>query len=343
MVSAPGYDPDIFQGVLSIDKYRSLQLNPFSPFVDKTTGGSYAPGSIYKPIVAAAALQEGIVTPYTSFFCPGYYQVGRDIFKCHNHAGHGKVNLKRAMMKSCDVYFYQIGIELGVDRIARYAKKFGLGQKLGIRLNTERSGLIPTSAWKKLTMRAPWTTGDTPPVSIGQGAVELTPIQMANMFATIANEGRVWRPYLVKKVVNYLGETILERDSELIQVVDGISPETWRQIKRALKATVMDKDGTGHKAHVEGHAVAGKTGTAQVVSLKRNITDLDVSTKWRDHAIFAAFSPVKKPEIAVALISEHDAVGGGGKAAAPVAQKIIAAYWRLKKERLAKKSGVKVH
>ena len=247
------------------------------------------------------------------------------------------------MMKSCDVYFYILGVELGVDRMAKYATQFGLGQRLGVRLNSERTGLIPTSAWKKLTQRVPWTAGDTPPVAIGQGAVELTPMQMANMFAVIANEGKVWRPYLVKKAVNYLGETILERESELISKAEGISPKTWKELKRVLRDTVMDEEGTGRNAQVKGIEIAGKTGTAQVVSLKRNLTDLDVSTKWRDHAVFAAFSPVQEPEIAVALISEHDAVGGGGKAAAPVAQKIIAGYWRLKEERAAKLLEVKSH
>jgi penicillin-binding protein 2 len=333
MVSEPGYDPNIYQGVLSPEKYRSLVSNPFKPFLDKTTGGSFIPGSVYKAVVAIAALEEKVVTANTSFFCPGHYTLGGQVFHCHDRAGHGTVNLRRALMKSCDVYFYNIGVELGVDRIAKYAEMLGLGQKLGVGLNFEMPGLVPTSAWKRLTYRAPWTTGETPSISIGQGANQMTPVQMATLYATIGNEGKIWRPHLVKKVINHLGETLLVQDPELIRKIDSIKKETFRLVKEGLAAVVMDKEGTGKNAAVEGETVAGKTGSVQVVSLSKNLTKLDVSMKWREHAMFAAFSPVDNPEIAVAVVSEHDEIGGGGKSAAPIAGKIIAAFYDLKKRR----------
>lgn len=334
MVSEPGYDPNIYQGVLSEEKYRSLIQNPFKPFLDKTTGGSFMPGSTFKAVVALAALEEGVVKADTTFYCPGHYQIGSQVFHCHERHGHGTVNLRRALMKSCDVYFYNVGVELGVDRIAKYAAELGLGQKLNVNLNFELPGLIPTSAWKKNTLQMPWTTGETPSIAIGQGYVQMTPMQIANLYATIGNEGQIWRPYLVKRIINHVGETMLVQDPQLIKRVSKIRPESFKIVKEGLKAVVMDPEGTGKNAAVEGQTVAGKTGSVQVVSLNKNMNKGEaVSMHWREHAMFAAFSPIDNPEIVVAIISEHDKVGGGGRAAAPVAGKIIEAYWHLKRQR----------
>ena len=333
MVSEPGYDPNIYQGVLSVEKYRSLLANPFKPFLDKTTGGSFIPGSVYKPIVAMAAFEEKIIDTSTQFNCPGYYVLGSEVFHCHDRGGHGMVNYHRALMKSCDIFFYHVGVELGVDRISRYAAMFGLGQKLNVGLNLEMPGLLPSIAWKRKTFGSSWTKGETPSVAIGQGAVQMTPMQMATLYGAIGNAGRIWRPYLVSKVVNHVGETIRNMKPELIKTVTEISPKTFQLIENALRDTVMDQDGTGNNAMVPGHTVAGKTGTVQVVSLSKNTTKLDVSMRWREHAMFGAFSPAKNAEIAVAVVSEHDKVGGGGKSAAPVAGAIIEAYWRLKEQR----------
>ena len=334
MVSEPGYDPNIYQGVLSEEKYRSLLQNPFKPFLDKTTGGVFMPGSIFKAVVALAGLEEGMINANSTFFCPGHYQIGSQVFHCHERHGHGTVNLRRALMKSCDVYFYNLGIELGVDRIAKYAAELGLGQKLGVQLNFEMPGLMPTSAWKKLTLRMPWTTGETPSIAIGQGYVQMTQMQIANLYATLGNEGEIWRPYLVKRIINHFGETLMVKDPQLIKRVTKISRDSFRIVNEGLKAVVMDPEGTGKNAAVEGYTVAGKTGSVQVVSLNKNTNKGEaVSMHWREHALFAAFSPVENPEIAVAVISEHDKIGGGGRAAAPIAGKIIRAYWDLKKQR----------
>jgi penicillin-binding protein 2 len=333
MVSEPGYDPNVYQGGLTEEKYRSLIANPFKPFLDKTTGGVFVPGSTYKAVVAIAGLEEGLINANTTFFCPGHYTLGDKTYKCM-HA-HGTMNLHNALMKSCDVYFYNVGVALGVDRIAKYAEMLGLGQRTGFLLNFEQPGLVPTTAWKKLTFRVPWSTGETPNVAIGQGQDGVTPLQLANLYAAIGNGGNVWRPYVVKRVINPVGETLLAQEPELIRKLDKIKPGTWKLVKEGLQAVVMDKDGTGKAAAVPGYTVAGKTGSAQVVSLAKNSgkTQRDVSIAWREHALFAAFSPVDKPEIAVAIVSEHDKQSGGGRSAAPVAGRIIKAYWDLKKQR----------
>jgi penicillin-binding protein 2 len=332
-VSEPGFDPEMMQTGLSNEDWRRLTSNIFKPFLDKTTGGEFPPGSIYKPIIAMAAIEEKIINSKTTYHCPGYFVLGNRVFHCHRRAGHGKVDLHKALVRSCDVFFYHVGVELGVDRIARYAKAFGLGSRLGVKLNMERPGLIPTSAWKQLVHRFPWTAGDTPNISIGQGYNLLTPIQMVNLYATIANKGKVWRPYYVKKITNHVGETVFAQDPDLINRVNLIKPETFNIVKDILQAVVEDPKGTGRRAQIDGVTVAGKTGSAQVVGLKKNRNQDDVSRMWKEHAIFASFSPVKDSEIAVIVVSQNDRVGGGGRSAAPVAQKIVKRYWELKTER----------
>jgi penicillin-binding protein 2 len=339
MVSEPEFDPAIYQSGLSAEDWRSLINNPFHPLLDKTTGGEFPPGSVYKAVVAAAGLEEKVVDVNSTYFCPGQFTVGNQNFRCHQREGHGWVNVTTALMKSCDVYFYQIGMELGVDRIAKYAKAFGLGSKLGVALNMERPGLVPTSAWKKLVHRIPWATGETPPISIGQGYNLITPVQMATLYATLGNGGNIWRPHLVRRVVNHLGENIAEEGSHLIQKVEGISPKPLDIVRKGLVEVVMNEQGTGKNSRVEGIVVAGKTGSVQVVSLKKNHNQKDVSVKWKEHAMFAAFAPAENPEIAVAIVSENDAVGGGGASAAPVAGKILNAWFDLKKKRALGTSG----
>lgn len=335
MISSPTYDPNIYQDGLSFDKWQSLISDPYKPLFDRTSGGAFAPGSVYKPIVALAALSEGLITPQTSHHCNGSFELGKDVFHCYFRRGHGRIDLRRAILKSCDIFFYNLGVELGVDRIAKYAKAFGLGEKLGLGLNKEDPGLIPTTKMKKPgAARAPWTIGDTPPLAIGQGANLLTPLQIVSVYATIANGGKIWRPFIVRRVTNHIGETILENEKELIGQVDIISEKNFAIMRNMLQEVVMNPEGTGSRAQVPGVTVAGKTGSVQVVSLKKNRNqNNEVSMRWREHAMFAAFSPAENAEIAVAVVSENDRVGGGALSAAPVAQKVIARYWELKNAR----------
>ncbi len=332
LVSSPDFDPAIYQEGISFDKWQALINDPFKPLFDKTTGGTFPPGSAYKTIVAIAALEEGITNVKTTYSCRGVFNVGKQPFHCHKRQGHGAVTLADALLLSCDVYFYHLGIELGIDRIAKYAKALGLGQKLGIRLNREESGLIPSTEWWRKHFHSPPMKGDIPSLAIGQGANSVTPIQLANLFATIANGGRVWRPFLVKKATNAIGETVYEHKPELINEVPLIKPETFLLMRQLLQRVVEDPGGTGRRARVEGVTVAGKTSTAQVVSLKKTSNSKATRMQWQEHAMFAAFSPVENAEIVVAVVSENDPVGGGGVAAAPVAQKILQAYWDRKRK-----------
>ena len=335
LISSPGYNPAIYQEGLSVDKWQSLISDPFKPLFDKTTGGSFPPGSLYKPVVAFAALGEGIIKANSTFQCGGAFELGRDVFHCHHRGGHGQVDLRKALIKSCDIFFYNVGVELGADKIAKYAMDLGLGDKLGVRLNKEDPGLIPTNAWKKMTTKVPWALGDIPPLSIGQGANLLTPVQIASLYATIANGGKIWRPFVVRKVVNHVGETVLEHKPELLHTSELISQSQFKLMRNMLRDVVMSSEGTGRRARVAAADVAGKTGSVQVVSLKKNRSrkTSTVSMKWQEHAMFAAFSPVENAKIAVAVVSENDRVGGGGSSAAPVAKKIIEAFWRLRKTR----------
>jgi penicillin-binding protein 2 len=334
LVSSPDFKPTIYQDKLSLDKWHALLADPFKPLFDKTTAGTFSPGSVYKPIIAFAALAEGIISPKSAHFCNGAVSLGREHFHCYERKGHGTVDLKRAMMVSCDVFFYKIGLELGIERIAKYARAFGLGEKLGFQLNREEAGLIPTNAWKKSTTGTPWSLGDIPPLAIGQGANLVTPLQIASIYATIANGGKVWRPYMVKNIVNHLGATVFEQKPELIKSVDEVKAEHFALMRQYLTAVVMEEGGLGRRARVDNTSVAGKTGSVQVVSLKKNRNrNSAVSMKWQEHSVFAGFSPSENAEIALVIFSENDSKGSGGTAAAPIAQKVFAAYWDLKKKR----------
>ena len=195
LVSEPHYDPQMYQESVSFEKWNSLVSHPFKPLFDKTTGGAFAPGSLYKPVVAFAALEEGVITDKTRHKCVGRFDLGRDTFHCHKRQGHGHVDLLEAMKHSCDVFFYEIGMALGADKIAKYAKDFGLGEKLGLDLNYEDPGVVPTTWWKKKTTNRGWLPGDIPNLAIGQSANLTTPLQLASLFSSIANGGKVWRRF----------------------------------------------------------------------------------------------------------------------------------------------------
>lgn len=335
MTSQPSWDPYMYQKGMTVEEFRALTLDPLHPFMDKTTGGEFAPGSTYKAVVALAGLQEKTINSAKSYYCGGSFSLGSQTFGCHKKEGHGWVNLRTALMQSCDVYFYHLGIELGVDRIAKYARALGLGSKLGLELNMERPGLVPTEAWKLATHKEAWAAGETPPIAIGQGYNLITPLQMASLYATIANKGQIWKPYLIKRISSPVGQLLEERQPQLIRSTDAISPENYDLVRQGLEAVVMDDEGTGKKARVPGVSVAGKTGSVQVVNLKKNKNQTDVSILWKEHAMFASFAPSDDPEIVVAVISEHDDKGGGGASAAPVAGHVLNTYFKLKKKRAA--------
>jgi penicillin-binding protein 2 len=332
MVSSPSFDPNLFYEGISSDEWNQLQNNPFAPLSNKAISGQYPPGSTYKLIVAAAALEEGIITPDTKVLCKGSFTLGNRTYRCWNKHGHGYVNLHQAIVESCDVYFYTIGKMLGVDKIAQYAKRFGLGELAGIDLPNEKKGLVPTKEWKLKRRKDVWHMGETISISIGQGFNLVTTLQLANAFGAFANGGTLWRPYLVKRIESTDGkiykEFLPEKKGEL-----KLSPKTVEILNNALWGVVNEPGGTGHNAKLPGIEVCGKTGTSQVLGLpedekarRRKI----LGAFQKDHALFACYAPSRNSEVAVAVILEN--AGGGGAVAAPVARKILSAYFEGKRK-----------
>ncbi len=330
LVSSPSFDPNLFNGGISYDDWETLSNDPRHPMENRSISGQYPPGSTYKAVIAAAALEEGLITPETTFYCNGAFELGDRIFRCWQEKGHGNVNLHRAIVESCDVYFYNLGKLLGVDRIAAYARAFGLGAPLGIDLPREKGGLIPTKQWKLSRFRQSWQMGETISLAIGQGFNLVTPLQLANAYATLANGGTLYRPRLVKQLESSDGHVIKVYPPEK-QGVLPVRPENIQIINQGLWGAVNERGGTGYILKRKEQDVCGKTGTAQVIGLPQDAKARKakrVSVDFRDHALFVCFAPYGNPEIVVAVILEN--AGHGGSAAAPVARKVIDTYFARK-------------
>jgi penicillin-binding protein 2 len=339
MASRPTYDPNSFSGGIDSQTWERLTADDWHPLRNRAISGQYSPGSTYKPIVALAGLAEGVITPEDKVYCPGHYRLGRRVYRCWKRGGHGAVGLSAALRGSCDVYFYELGVKLGIDRIAKYATAFGLGRRTGIGLAGEQSGLVPTKEWKEGAKGEVWIKGETVSAAIGQGYNLVTPLQLAFAYAAIANGGFLVTPQLVKRIETWDGELIEEIEPEP-NVQIPVSKVDLDAVKVGLVEVVQGERGTGARAKVEGIEVAGKTGTTQVVSLAltEDLEPEDVPVRYRDHALFAAFAPAEDPEIVIAVLVEH-AGGGGGSIAAPIAQKVLARYFELRDAKLEVESG----
>jgi penicillin-binding protein 2 len=324
-VSNPGFDPALFAGKMPPSKWNEYLEDIRHPLENKALKGQYPPGSTFKIITALAGLEQGIIDANTTFDCKGSYVVGNSRFKCWEKKGHGTVNLKRALRESCDVYFYQVGEKLGIDRIAACARELGLGKPLGIGLENEKGGMIPTLEWKEKKYGKKWYRGDTVSASIGQGYVLATPIQLASMISALANGGTVYRPYLVKRVMAPDGKVLKEFFPQVKKKVPFRS-ENFQLVKAGLLAVVNEPHGTGGAARLYEVKVAGKTGTSQVVKIRDNRGGIPY--KYRDHALFVAFAPYDRPEVAVAVVVEHGE--HGGSAAAPIVGRILRQYFEGK-------------
>ena len=326
MASRPAFDPNLFARGITTDEWRGLLEDPLQPLNNRAIQGQYPPGSTFKVILATAALEKGVITPTTRFSCSGGLPFGNHVFHCWKKGGHGSLDLHQAIVQSCDVYFYQVGQRLGINAIADYARRFGLGSPLGIALDQEAAGLIPDAAWKKHVLGAPWYAGETLSVAIGQGYVTATPLQMAVVAATIANGGTVYRPYVVSRVLSGQGETIKEYAPEVVKEA-GIKPQTLQFIRDGMRDVVNSPTGTGKKAQLPNVLVAGKTGTSQAIPGTHG-KGTALPRQYRDHAWFIAFAPADAPEVAVACLIEH-AGQGGGAVAAPVVREVLDAYFTL--------------
>ncbi len=314
LVSSPGFDPNVFTSGVDKSVWESLSRDPQTPLLNRVVQGQYSPGSLFKVVVAAAGLEEGLITPESTVFCPGYASIFGHVFKCNRPAGHGLVSLSRAIGESCNVFFYQLGARLEIQRIASYARRFGLGSLTAVDLPNEAPGLIPDPAWKERVLKAPWYQGETISVSIGQGQVLSTPLQMARMMAAIANGGRLVQPHIVRVVS---GQPVAVTPPRTI----GFRPSTISAIKRGLFMAV-NSGGSGQRAQIEDFVVAGKTGSAQVVSSSKLTKGVDAI---QPHAWFAGFAPLDNPRIVLAVLVDHG--GSGGAAAAPVARAIFEKFF----------------
>lgn len=322
LASAPAYSQEAFEGGLTAGEWQAIVSRKDFPLENRALRGQYPPGSTFKIIMAVAALEEKIITPKTTFVCTGSLEVGDHRFHCWKLSGHGSVNLRQAMAASCDVYFYQLGRRLGIERIAKWSRRFGLGSPTGLKLEKEMPGLVASAAWKLAKYRVPWREGDTCSVAIGQGYNLVTPLQMAQVVAAVANGGILYEPQLVEKVEGPGGE-LLQPFKPVIRGHLGVQPATLTAVREALAAVVSH--GTGKRAALAQVGVAGKTGTAQVVALERD-KDEKKRPKLQHHAWFVAYAPLEEPQLAVAVLVEHG--GQGGEVAAPLARRLLAAYFQ---------------
>ncbi|MDR1677289.1 MAG: penicillin-binding protein 2 [Deltaproteobacteria bacterium] len=327
LASSPVFNLSDFVGGISRDRWRSLNEDPFSPMQDRAVSGLYSPGSTFKIAVSLAALAEGVITPDTVFNCAGSLRLGNHSFGCWNRHGHGSVNLLNSLKQSCDVYYYEVGRRLGVDRLASKVREFfGLGRPLGLELKSEKGGLVPDQAWKMKRYGRSWNQGETLPVSIGQGYLLTTPLQVAQYTAVVANGGTLYKPHLVKEIVDFDGKMVHNNQPEIINQMS-IKPEYLASVRKGLEAVVNDPGGTGKKAKLAEVKVAGKTGTTQTVSLEKyqGFSASNRPYKLKDHAWFTAYAPSDNPEVVVTILLEH--TGGGGAKSAPIAAKVLAAYF----------------
>jgi penicillin-binding protein 2 len=327
LVSRPSFDPNSFAGGIDSKTWKELTESEGRPIQNRAIAGQYPPGSTYKVFVAAAGLEEGAITPEDRVFCPGTFKLGRRTYRCWKRGGHGWVNLHEALARSCDVFFYQLGLKLGIDRIAFFSNGFHLGRKTGIALGSESPGLVPTRAWKERRFNEVWLKGETVSASIGQGFNLTTPLQLAVAYAAIANGGTVLRPRILLRQSGPDGTVEQGPEPESLGKVP-VSPEHLATITRALEAVVHEQGGTGGRARIPGVRVAGKTGTSQVVHLKEteDLEEDEIPFKFRDHGWFAAFAPVEAPEIVVIALAEHG--GHGGSAAGPIVNAVLSRYFK---------------
>lgn len=324
MVSTPTFDPNALSTGVTREEWKELIENPLNVLNNRAIQGLYPPASTYKPIHAAAALEEKVITPETRIYSgPAFRYAGRD-YRDWKEQGHGIINVHRAIVESSDTFFYQVGLKMGIDRLANYTKSFGFGTKTGIALSGEKAGIVPSSEWKLKAFKVPWYEGETISVSVGQGYMIITPLQLADAYAAIANGGTLYTPKLIEEVRNPAGlvtKTYVQEERGKLAVSETVMDE----VRSALAGVVHEDGGTAHFLKASGLKIAGKTGTAQVAKLiKRTKNVSSIAYKYRDHAWFAGFAPYDDPKIAVVVIVEHG--GFGASAAAPVARELFKAF-----------------
>jgi len=310
MASSPSFDPNLFVAGIEHSQWQALIKDPDKPLMNRAIQNQYPPGSTFKTITALSALETGLVSRGTSEYCSGSTYFGRT-FRCWKEGGHGSVDTHRAIVESCDVYFYEVGKKINIDTIAKYAWDFGLGRPTGIKLAGEAPGNLPSTKWKLKAKKEKWYQGETLSVAIGQGYLTVTPIQMARLTAGLVNGGKIYKPHL-----------LADETPELERTID-VDKGNLDFIKRAMLGVVYEGGGTGGRARSDVVSIGGKTGTAQVIA--GAIRGKTLSGKQQDHAWFIAYAPQLNSEVAAAVFVEHG--GHGGSAAAPIAKRVIEAYF----------------
>ena len=325
MASSPSYDPNWFVSGMRQEQWQALINNPFRPLENKAVQAEYPPASTYKIVTAIAGLEEGVIDANTTMFCPGFYRFGNRVYRCWKHAGHGDVNVVKALEQSCDVFFYQVGEAVGVDRLAWYANGCGLGRSTGINLAEEAKGLIPTKAWKKRRFGEVWQAGETLSVAIGQGFDLVTPLQMALLVAAVGNGGTRYKPRLLRSISQGPDGAVEQIQPQIAGRIPA-SDSTLALVHQGLWEAVNERRGTAWHARLKQLEFSGKTGTAQVVGRPPEGAENDEQIKelHKDHAWFVAYAPSVDPQIAVAVLVEHGE--HGSSTAAPIASKIIQTY-----------------
>ncbi len=322
MASRPVFDPNVLSRELTAKQWDKIVQDEGHPLTNRATQGQYPPGSTFKIIVASAGLETGTITTKTKVRCLGGYPFGGRVYRDWKAQGHGVMDVVDAIVDSCDVFFYTIGQRLGIDTMAEFADRFGLGHETGIELPSERSGIVPSTAWKVKARNEPWMPGETISAAIGQGFTTVTPMQMAMVMATVAGKGESFRPRIVRAIKERATGQLLELPS-VPRPKLAFKPETYELLHEALEGVVTR--GTAGRARSALVKIAGKTGTAQTAALKDDRRkDDEIPKKLRDHAWFVSYAPAEAPRVAVAVLIEN--MGHGGSWAAPLAKQVIEAY-----------------
>ena len=327
LASSPSFDQNFFVKGMSHEQWDSLISNPFRPMENKAVQGEYPPGSTYKILTAIAGFEEEVIDEDSEYYCPGYYRFGNRTYRCWKRGGHGNVNIIKALTESCDVFFYHVGEQLGVDRLAWYAGAAGLGSPTGINLDKEAGGLIPTADWKKRRTGIPWQKGETLSVAIGQGFNLATPVQMVGMISAIANGGTRYKPMILESVKAADGQILKQSEPQVIGKVP-VGETALALVRKGLWAVVNSEKGTARGSRLVDIEYSGKTGTSQVIGRKKDDvgSEEDLPAHLRPHAWFVAYAPSEAPKIAVAVLVEHGE--HGSSAAAPIARDLIKTYLR---------------
>ncbi|MBX7097857.1 MAG: penicillin-binding protein 2 [Myxococcaceae bacterium] len=328
LVSRPSFDPNLLTGRVSSSQLAALTKDPLQPMVFRGAAEHYHPGSTFKPVSLLAALRSGAFTPQTTVVCPGGYRLGARTWRCHKESGHGPVQARQALQVSCDTYFYRVADTLGIDPIAQMGHLLGLGQVTGLSVAAEVPGVMPDSAYHDKLTPGGYTKGMALNTAIGQGDVNVTPLQLAVLYAAIGNGGKVFRPQVVRRIESPEGRVIDHFEPQLVRDIE-LTDEERHVLVDALTAVVNEPGGTAFRSRLADVTVAGKTGTAQVarlgaVRLKKDQMDYFE----RDHAWFAAFAPAEDPELAIVVLNEHG--GHGGSDAAPAAAAVFKRYFELR-------------